>query len=107
MRILIKNATIVNEGEKFTGSVVINNGKIAEVLHQEDKPRKGEFQIIDARGMYLIPGVIDDHVHFREPGLTHKGTIYSESRAAAAGGVTSYMEILLLLWMLLPEQVKE
>lgn len=93
MRILIKNATIVNEGEKFTGSVVINNGKIAEVLHQEDKPRKGEFQIIDARGMYLIPGVIDDHVHFREPGLTHKGTIYSESRAAAAGGVTSYMEM--------------
>ena len=93
MRTLIKNATIVNEGEKFIGSIVINNGKIAEIIHEGEKPRKGEFQIVDAQGMYLIPGVIDDHVHFREPGLTHKGSIYSESRAAAAGGVTSYMDM--------------
>ena len=93
MRILIKNATIVNEGQKFIGSIVVNNGKIAEVIHEGEKPRRSNLEIIDARGMYLIPGVIDTHVHFREPGLTHKGSIYSESRAAAAGGVTSYMEM--------------
>lgn len=93
MRILIKNATIVNDGKKFIGSIVVNNGKIAEVIHEGEKPRSGKYEIIDAQGMYLIPGVIDTHVHFREPGLTHKGTIHSESRAAAAGGVTSYMEM--------------
>ena len=93
MRILIKNATIVNDGKKFIGSIVVNNGKIAEVIHEGEKPRSGKYDIIDAQGMYLIPGVIDTHVHFREPGLTHKGTIHSESRAAAAGGVTSYMEM--------------
>lgn len=93
MRIVIENATIVNEGEKFVGSLVINNGKIAEILHQGQHPRRGKQMIIDAKGLYLLPGIIDDHVHFREPGLTRKGTIYSESRAAAAGGVTSYMEM--------------
>ena len=93
MRILIKNATIVNEGQKFIGSIVVNNDKIAEVIHEGEKPRRSNLEIIDAQGMYLIPGVIDTHVHFREPGLTHKGSIYSESRAAAAGGVTSYMEM--------------
>lgn len=93
MRIVIENATIVNEGEQFVGSIVVNNGKIAEILHQGKRPRQGYIKTIDAKGLYLLPGIIDDHVHFREPGLTHKGTIYSESRAAAAGGITSYMEM--------------
>ena len=93
MRILIENATIVNEGKQFIGSIVVNNGKIADILHEGERPKRGNFEIIDAKGLYLIPGVIDNHVHFREPGLTHKGSIYSESRAAAAGGVTSYMEM--------------
>ena len=84
MRTLIENATIVNEGRKFIGSIVVNNGKITDILHEGEHPRRGNIDArIDAAGLYLIPGVIDDHVHFREPGLTHKATIYSESRAAA------------------------
>lgn len=93
MKTLIKNAIIVNEGEVFKGSIVINGNRIAEVLHEGETPRRCDRIEIDAEGMYLIPGVIDDHVHFREPGLTHKATIHSESRAAAAGGITSYMEM--------------
>lgn len=93
MRILIQNATIVNEGERFIGSVLINGKRIAEVLRENEKTSRKYDQCIDATGMYLIPGVIDDHVHFREPGLTSKATIYSESRAAAAGGVTSFMDM--------------
>ncbi len=93
MRTLISNATIVNEGEQFRGSIVVNDERIAEILHGDELPRAQVDVIIDATGKYLIPGVIDDHVHFREPGLTHKANIHSESRAAAAGGVTSYMEM--------------
>lgn len=93
MKTLVKNVTIVNEGEVFRGAIVLNDMRIAEVLHEGEKPRRRSNVEIDAEGMYLLPGVIDDHVHFREPGLTHKATIYSESRAAAAGGVTSYMEM--------------
>lgn len=93
MKTLIKNVTIVNDGEIFRGAIVLNDMRIAEVLHEGEKPRRRSDVEIDAEGMYLIPGVIDDHVHFREPGLTHKATIFSESRAAAAGGVTSYMEM--------------
>ena len=93
MRILISNPTIVNNGERFQGSIVINNGKIVEILRDNELPRVECDQIIEATGLYLIPGVIDDHVHFREPGLTAKATIATESRAAAAGGVTSYMEM--------------
>lgn len=93
MRTLISNATIVNEGEQFRGSIVVNNERIAEILRGDELPRAQVDVIIDATGKYLIPGVIDDHVHFREPGLTHKANIHSESRAAAAGGVTSYMEM--------------
>ena len=93
MRTLISNPIIVNEGKSFRGSVVINNGKIVEILEGDTLPRIECDEIIEASGMYLIPGVIDDHVHFREPGLTHKATIATESRAAAAGGVTSYMEM--------------
>ena len=93
MRTLISNPVIVSDGKSFRGSIVINNGKIVEILHENELPRAECDEVIEATGMYLIPGVIDDHVHFREPGLTHKATIESESRAAAAGGVTSYMEM--------------
>ena len=93
MRTLISNPTIVNNGEQFQGSIVVNNGKIVEILRGDELPRAECDEIIEATGLYLIPGVIDDHVHFREPGLTHKATIATESRAAAAGGVTSFMEM--------------
>ena len=93
MRTLISNPTIVNNGEQFQGSIVVNNGKIVEILRGNELPRAECDEIIEATGLYLIPGVIDDHVHFREPGLTHKATMASESRAAAAGGVTSFMEM--------------
>ena len=93
MRTLISNPTIVNNGEQFQGSIVINDGKIVEILRGNELPRAECDEIIEGTGLYLIPGVIDDHVHFREPGLTHKATMASESRAAAAGGVTSFMEM--------------
>ena len=93
MRTLISNPTIVTDGEQFRGSIVINNDKIVEILRGEELPRAECDCVIEATGLYLIPGVIDDHEHFREPGLTHKANISSESRAAAAGGVTSYMEM--------------
>ena len=92
--ILIHKATIINEGKTFVGSVAIENETIAEIF-VEDVPERilQQAQVVDARGLYLIPGAIDDQVHFREPGLTHKGDIFSESRAAVAGGVTTYMEM--------------
>lgn len=93
MRTEISNVTIVNEGKKAIGSVVINGTKIVEICTDGKKPCRKSDEIIDGSGMYLIPGVIDDHVHFREPGLTHKANIQSETRAAAAGGVTSFMEM--------------
>lgn len=95
MKTLIKNATIVNEGQTFKGSVWIDGEQIVKVVHQDEQNDNlpDADQLIDAEGMYLIPGVIDDHVHFRDPGLTHKADITSESRAAAAGGVTSYMDM--------------
>lgn len=93
MRTLISNPIIVNEGECFRGSIVINNGKITEILRGDKLPAREVDCIVEASGMYLIPGVIDDHVHFREPGLTAKADIHSESRAAAAGGVTSFMDM--------------
>jgi len=88
---LIKNARIVNEGEILEGDVLVENGRIAKI-DTSIGPKNGNVTIIDAEGKYLLPGIIDDQVHFREPGLTHKGDIYSESRAAVAGGITSYME---------------
>ena len=88
---LIKNARIVNEGEVFEGDLLVENGRIAKI-DGSIGPKNGNVTIIDANGKFLLPGVIDDQVHFREPGLTHKGDIYSESRAAVAGGITSYME---------------
>ena len=92
MKTIIRNATIVNEGETFIGSVVIEDEMIQEVLKGDDTTQSYDTEI-DATGLYLFPGVIDDHVHFREPGMTHKADIASESRTAAAGGVTSYMEM--------------
>ena len=85
-RTLIQNAVIVNEGRKVLGSVVIENEKIAEILVGEENATAPCDEIIDATGCYLLPGAIDEHVHFRDPGLTHKADITTESRAAAAGG---------------------
>jgi len=94
MKIIIHHATIINEGQLFTGSVLIDGEFIAKIYHDEIPPADlDSAEVIDATGKYLIPGVIDDQVHFREPGLTHKGDIATESRAALAGGVTSYMEM--------------
>ena len=90
MRILIKNAQIVNEGKIFKSDILIENDLIAKI--SETIPEENIDKIIDAEGKFLIPGVIDDQVHFREPGLTHKGDIESESKAAIAGGVTSFIE---------------
>jgi dihydroorotase len=88
--ILIKNATIVNEGKSFVGDVLMRNGRIEKIAAQITTGADTE---IDGTGKHLLPGVIDDQVHFREPGLTHKGDIYTESRAAVAGGITSFMEM--------------
>ncbi len=88
---LIKNAKIVNEGEIFEGDVLIENEFIKEIS-EKISPKSSDCIIVDAEGNYLIPGVIDDQVHFREPGLTHKGNIETESRAAIAGGITSFIE---------------
>jgi len=91
---LIKNATIVNEGRTFIGSVLIDGEQI-KAVYEGNQPIevKEPFIEIDAAGLLLLPGVIDDQVHFRDPGLTHKGDIYTESKAAVAGGVTSYFEM--------------
>ncbi len=92
-RTLIQNAVVINEGRKVLGSVVIENEKIAEILVGEENATAPCDEIIDATGCYLLPGAIDEHVHFRDPGLTHKADITTESRAAAAGGVTSIMDM--------------
>jgi len=89
--VLIKNAKIVNEGSIFEGDVLIEGEFIAEIA-ENISHKSSDCQVIDAEGNYLIPGAIDDQVHFREPGLTHKGTIATESRAAIAGGITSFIE---------------
>jgi dihydroorotase len=90
-RILIKNAKIINEGTIFEGDVLIENEFIVEIA-DFISAKSSDCKIIDAEGNFLIPGAIDDQVHFREPGLTHKGDIESESRAAVAGGITSFIE---------------
>ena len=90
MQILIKNAKIVNEGKIYKSDVLIEDKIIKEIAAEITIEAE---QIIDAKGLYLLPGVIDDQVHFREPGLTHKATIYTESKAAVAGGITSFMEM--------------
>lgn len=92
--LLIHQATIINEGDSFTGSILIEND-IIQSIFKGDVPEAvlNQSKVIEAKGLLLLPGVIDDQVHFREPGLTHKADIASESRAAIAGGVTSFMEM--------------
>ena len=90
MQILIKNAQIVNEGKIYKSDVLIENQIIKEIANNINIDVD---QIIDAERLHLLPGVIDDQVHFREPGLTHKANIYTESKAAVAGGITSFMEM--------------
>ena len=95
LKTLIKDATIINEGLKFKGSVLISNDTIEKIFPYitPENVISSQVRIIDASGLYLIPGVIDSHVHFREPGLTYKAEIATESKAAVAGGITSYMEM--------------
>lgn len=90
MQILIKNAQIVNEGKIYKSDVLVEDKIIKEIAAEITIEAE---QIIDAKGLCLLPGVIDDQVHFREPGLTHKANIYTESKAAVAGGITSFMEM--------------
>jgi dihydroorotase len=89
--ILIKNASIINEGKTFIGDLLIKDGLIEKISTQGIADNN--YEIIDAQGLWLMPGVIDDQVHFREPGLTHKANITTESSAAVAGGVTTFMEM--------------
>jgi dihydroorotase len=91
--ILIKNATVVNEGTQSVKDVWLDGAFIKHVVNPQDIDHNNASEIIDATGLHLVPGLIDDQVHFREPGLTHKGDLTTESAAAAAGGVTSYMEM--------------
>lgn len=100
MRYVIKNATLVNEGKSFLASVVISGETIEKIIPEENQQTRedglqnyDDYEIIDATGLLLLPGAIDDQVHFRDPGLTHKGDIATESRAAVAGGVTSFMDM--------------
>ncbi|MBL7936023.1 MAG: amidohydrolase family protein, partial [Bacteroidia bacterium] len=91
-KILIKDATIVNEGKIYVSDILVKNKRI-EKIALNITPQIGNVKVINAEGLYLLPGFIDDQVHFREPGLTHKATIYSESRAAVSGGITSFMDM--------------
>ena len=92
-KIHIKNATLVNEDRSFVGSLVIEDDTIAEILEGGAEPAAPADEVVDATGCYLLPGVIDTHVHFRDPGLTDKADLDSESRAAAAGGVTTFFDM--------------
>lgn len=92
-RTLIHNVTIVNEGKQFKGAVIIENERITSVVEGQVFNIEDFEKVINGEGCYLLPGVIDEHVHFRDPGLTHKADITSESRAAVAGGVTSVMDM--------------
>ena len=93
MKTIIRNASIVNEGRILVSDLLIGNERIEKIAPIIDLPEPMAYTEINAEGLYLLPGIIDDQVHFREPGLTHKGSIYSESRAAIAGGVTSFMDM--------------
>ena len=93
MRKLIQGGTIVNEGCAFDGSILIEDEKIIHIIKGTHTPEVSYDEVIDASGCFVLPGVIDDHVHFREPGLTEKADIDTESRAAAAGGVTTYFDM--------------
>ncbi len=93
MKTIIRNACIVNEGKCTIADILIANERIERIETSIQVYNDGSYHEINAEGLYLLPGIIDDQVHFREPGLTHKGNIHSESRAAVAGGITSYMEM--------------
>ncbi len=93
MTTLIKGGTVVNEGREFDASVIVDGDRIVDIIEGSDAPRDICERTVDATGGYVFPGVIDSHVHFREPGMTHKADIDSESRAAAYGGVTSFFEM--------------
>ena len=93
MRTIVQGGTIVNEGKTFDGTIVIEGGKITQIIQGHTYPEVSSDEIIDASGCFVLPGIIDDHVHFREPGLTEKADIDTESRAAAAGGVTTYFDM--------------
>lgn len=90
MRLLIKNAKLVNQGKSFYSDLLIEEKIIKKIA---PKIQENVDRVIDAKGLHLIPGIIDDQVHFREPGLTHKAEIYTESKAAISGGITSFMEM--------------
>ena len=90
---IIEGGTIVNEGRVFKGTVIIENDRIADIIEEPQTSTLNPHTSINATGCYILPGIIDSHVHFREPGLTAKADIVSESRAAAAGGVTSYFDM--------------
>jgi dihydroorotase len=89
-QIIIKNAYLVNEGQIFQNDLLISDGKIEKIGALADVTAEA---IIDGTGKFLLPGIIDGQVHFREPGLTHKADLYSESKAAIAGGVTSFIDM--------------
>ena len=93
MKTLIKGGTLVNEGRLFDGSIVVEDSRIAKIIEGNHTPDTSYDEVIDASGCFVLPGIIDDHVHFREPGLTAKADIDTESRAAAAGGVTTYFDM--------------
>ncbi|MEY4864729.1 MAG: hypothetical protein RLZZ114_158, partial [Bacteroidota bacterium] len=91
MTTLIKNARLVNEGKVFEGDLLMEGDRIARI-DKELSPTDNRVKVLDVGGKWVLPGMIDTQVHFREPGLTHKGTISSESAAAVLGGITSYVE---------------
>jgi len=92
---LIINGALVNEGSIFKADILIQEGKISKINRGDSGTLRSieDVRMIDANNQYIFPGVIDDQVHFREPGLTHKADIHSEARSAVAGGVTSFMEM--------------
>ena len=93
MKLLIQHGTIVNENNIFDGSIIVEDSKITKIVEGNTIPNASFDEVIDASGCFVLPGLIDDHVHFREPGLTEKADIDSESRAAAAGGITTYFDM--------------
>ena len=93
MRTIVQGGTIVNEGRTFDGTIVIEDGTITQIIQGKTYPEASPDEVVDASGCFVLPGIIDDHVHFREPGLTEKADIDTESRAAAAGGVTTYFDM--------------
>ena len=94
MRTIIRNGNIVNEGRIVKADIIIENEMVQQIVPSDETSRDTHFDVeVDATGCFVLPGIIDDHVHFRDPGLTAKADIVSESRAAAYGGVTSYFDM--------------